>query len=417
MLDVALVRKQFPALERPIIFFDNPGGTQAARQTLEGYQYYLTNCNANHGGEFVTSRESDALIDETRAVAADFLNAARPEEIVFGQNMTSLTYILSRAIVKTFKPGDTILVTHLDHDANISPWVQAAEERGIKIRWVDFNPIDGKLNLDDLSNALKELPRLLAVGYSSNALGTINPIEKIIQMAKESGTLVYVDAVQYAPHGCIDVRKLGCDFLVCSAYKFFGPHLGILYGRFDLLEKIPAFRVRPAPALPPSKFETGTAPFETISALNGTFNYFKWLGETFGQSDILENEKEISGRRHSFVNAMKAIHAYEISLIEHMMMGLRNLNGVHIYGPHDIEDLEARVPTFSFTVKGWQPRDVAIEMDRRGINVWHGNFYALAVTQRLGLEDKGGLVRVGPVHYNTIDEVEKCLEVLSGLVS
>lgn len=416
MLDIAQIRQQFPALQHPRIFFDNPGGTQAAKQTMEGYQYYLGNCNANHGGEFSTSRESDALMDQTRSAAAAFLNASRSEEIVFGLNMTSLTYNLSRAIVRTFNPGDTIVVTHLDHDANITPWVQAAEEQGCTIRRVDFNPADGKLNLEDLKAALRDSPRLLAVGYASNSLGTINPVAEIIQMAKNEGTLVYIDAVQFAPHGCIDVQKLDCDFLVCSAYKFFGPHLGILYGKYDLLEKIPAFRVRPAPELPPGKFETGTAPFEAISAFKGTLDYFSWVGEKFYHSQSDEQLTRVSEQRLLFERAMHAIHTYELTLTEKLMLGLRHFEPIHLYGPHDIEDLKGRVPTFSFTVKGWHPRDVAIEMDRNGINIWHGNFYALAVTQRLDLEKNGGLIRVGPVHYNTHEEVDRFLDVLSRIL-
>ena len=415
MMDINRVRSLFPALERPRVFFDNPGGTQAVRHCIEGYQRYLTNCNANHGGEFITSRESDTMVDETRAAAADLLNAPRPEEIVFGLNMTSLTYIISRALVKTFEPGEKIAVTRMDHDANISPWVQAAEENGCEVLWVDFDKRSGTLNLDSLLAALDKKPRLLAAGYASNALGTINPIGRVIQMAHAAGALVYVDAVQYAPHGSIDVRALDCDFLVCSAYKFFGPHLGILYGRYDLLERIPAFRVRPAPALPPGKFETGTAQFEAISALKGTLDYFQWLGSEFGQNDDGLGEGAVSERRKLFVQAMGAIQAYEQTIIAAMLHGLLSMPGVRVFGPADLEDLEGRVPTFSFTLEGWTPRAVARRMDEAGINVWNGNFYALAVTQHLGLEESGGLVRVGPVHYNTLEEVERFLDTLKGM--
>jgi cysteine desulfurase family protein (TIGR01976 family) len=415
MIDIKRIRPLFPALERPRVFFDNPGGTQAVQHCLEGFRYYLTTCNANHGGEFITSRESDAMVDEARAAAADLLNASRPEEIVFGLNMTSLTYIISRALVRTFESGDKIAVTRMDHDANISPWVQAAEERGCEVLWVDFDKRSGTLNLDSLQAALDEKPRLLAAGYASNALGTINPIGRIIQMAHAAGVLVYVDAVQFAPHGSIDVRALDCDFLVCSAYKFFGPHLGVLYGRYDLLERIPAFRVRPAPAMPPGKFETGTASFESICAFKGTLDYFQWLGSEFGQKAENAAESPASQRRQLFTQAMGAIQAYEQTIIEAMLNGLLSMPGVHLYGPADMEDLEGRVPTFSFTMEGWTPRAVACRMDDDGINVWNGNFYALAVTQHLGLEESGGLVRVGPVHYNTLEEVERFLDVLGKL--
>ncbi len=415
MLDVARIRSQFPALKRPLVFFDNPGGTQTVRHCLDGFQYYLTHHNANHGGGFSTSRESDAMVDEARAAAADLLNASRPEEIIFGLNMTSLTYNLSRAILKTFNPGEKIVVTHMDHDANITPWIQAAEDRGCDVHWVDFNKDRGVLNLDDLQAALDEKPRLLAVGYASNALGTINPLPKIIEMAHAAGALVYVDAVQYAPHGSIDVQKLDCDFLVCSAYKFFGPHLGILYGRYNLLEKIPAYRVRPAPQLPPGKFETGTAPFESICAFKGTMKYLLWLGREYGQQNDESNANTDIGRVHLFKEAMHVIQEYEQMISRAMLTGLLSLADVRLYGPSDVENLEGRVPTFSFTVKGWTPRKVAQRMDEAGINVWNGNFYALAVTQHLGLEQAGGLVRVGPVHYNTLEEVDQFFTVMHEL--
>ncbi|MFZ2098005.1 MAG: aminotransferase class V-fold PLP-dependent enzyme, partial [Anaerolineales bacterium] len=246
-LDLTVIRSQFPALSREAIFLDNPAGTQVARTVLDRMKDYLVEHNANHEGAFATSRESDALVEEARSVAADFLNAASSSEIVFGPNMTSLTFNISRSLVRTFNPGDEIVVTRLDHDANITPWVMAAEDRGCKVTWVDFHPEDGTLNLEEMQAAIARKPRLVAVGYASNALGTINPVAKITRIAHEVGALVYIDAVQYAPHGPIDVQKLGCDFLVCSSYKFFGPHMGVLYGKYDLLDKLTAYKVRPAP--------------------------------------------------------------------------------------------------------------------------------------------------------------------------
>ena len=266
-LNLEQVRQQFPALDSKAIFFDNPGGTQVAGQVLDRMTDYLVHSNANHAGAFTTSKQSDAIISETRQALVDFFNASRAEEIVFGANMTSLTFQFSRALARTWEPGDSIVLTHLDHDANITPWVMAAEERNCQVHFVDFNLIDGTLDMKQLELALEIKPRLVAVGYASNALGTINPLEKIVKMAHSVGAQVYVDAVHYAPHGSIDVQEIGCDFLVCSAYKFFGPHIGILYGRHEILEQLSAYRVRPAPSKPPGKFETGTQNFEAIAGV------------------------------------------------------------------------------------------------------------------------------------------------------
>ncbi|HZW03132.1 MAG TPA: aminotransferase class V-fold PLP-dependent enzyme, partial [Anaerolineaceae bacterium] len=230
---------------------------------------YLVKSNANHGGSFASSRESDAIIAEARAAAADFLNAGRVEEIVFGPNMTTLTFQISRSLAKTFQAGDSLVLTRLDHDANIAPWLRLAAERGVEVHWVDFDPETGQLDLEQYERALEQQPRLVAVGYASNALGTINPLLKMVRMAHQVGALVYVDAVQYAPHGPIDVQQLGADFLACSMYKVFGPHAAMLYGRYDLLEALDAYRVRPAPSSPPGKFETGTPSFEAIAGTLG----------------------------------------------------------------------------------------------------------------------------------------------------
>jgi cysteine desulfurase family protein (TIGR01976 family) len=416
-LDSTVVRAQFPALQRPVIFLDNPGGTQIARTSLEHIQRYLVEANANHGGVFATSQDSDQRVENARQAMADFLNASRPEEIVFGPNMTSLTFNLSRALARTFQPGDTLVVTHLDHDANISPWLLAAEDRGCRIRWVDFHPEDCTLDLEDLKAALEEKPRLVAVGYASNAVGTVNPVKEITRLAHAAGALVYIDAVQYAPHAPIDVRDLDCDFLVCSAYKFFGPHLGILYGRYDLLDRLPAYRVRPAPAKPPGKFETGTGNFEHYCGLQGALEYFQWLGDTFGPAEPQAGKFEgrYSGRTLTFKKALSVVQAYEVTISRALLENLQEVPGLRLYGIADERRFDWRVPTFSFTVKGWTPRQVAERLAGQSINVWNGNFYALAVTQRLGLESSGGLVRVGATHYNTIEEVEKFGEVLRSL--
>jgi cysteine desulfurase family protein (TIGR01976 family) len=405
-LDLTQIRSQFPALSRPDIYLDNPGGTQVARTSLERIQQYLVNANANHGGSFATSRASDALVEQARAAAADFLCAARSEEIVFGPNMTSLTFNISRALARTFNPGDTIVVTRLDHDANVSPWLLAAEDRGCRIRWVDFHPEDGTLDLDDLRAALAEKPRLLAVGYASNALGTVNPVAEIVRWAHEAGALVYIDAVQYAPHGPIDVQKLDCDFLVCSAYKFFGPHAGVLYGKYALLESLAAYRVRPAPALPPGKFETGTGNFEAMCGTLGALEYLEGVGQIFGEDPDGSLAARYTGRQLTFKRAMTAIQAYEVELSKAILDVLAETPGVTIYGITDPQRFAWRVPTFSFRLAGTAPLEVAQWVGERGINIWDGNFYALSVTQRLGLEGIGGLVRVGATHYNTLAEVQ-----------
>ena len=414
-LDSPTVRAQFPALQRDCIYFDNPGGTQVARSCLERMSRYLVETNANHGGAFRTSRESDALVDQARQAAADFLNARRPEEIVFGANMTTLTYQVSRALGRILNPGDTLVVTRLDHDANISPWVQLAEERGCRVRWVDIDPADCTLDLADFEAALDERPKLAAFGYASNATGTVNPVEKMTALAHEAGALVYIDAVQFAPHGPIDVQQLGCDFLVCSAYKFFGPHLGVLYGRYELLESLPAYRVRPAPAMPPGKFETGTGNFEGMAGLLGALEYLEWLGYLYGEDYLELYAEEYDGRRQVLKQAMSVVRSYEFELSRALIETLRAVPGARIYGIQDPLRLTERVPTVSFTLAGHAPDAVAGYLAERGINVWSGNFYALAVTERLGLESAGGLVRIGAVHYNTVKEIEKLGDALYAL--
>ena len=409
------VRSHFPSLNRNAIFFDNPGGTQITRSSAARIQRYFMECNANHGGAFQTSQDSDAVVDEARQAMADFLHARRPEEIIFGANMTTLTFHISRSLARTFQPGDTIVVTRLDHDANISPWLMAAEDRGCRIRWVDFHPEDGTLDLEDMQAALREKPKLVAVGYASNALGTINPVGQIVEWAHAAGALVYIDAVQFAPHGAIDVQKLDCDFLVCSAYKFCGPHLGVLYGKYELLDSLQAYRLRPAPQNPPGKFETGTGNFEHMAGTLGAIEYFEWLGQTYGEEYHDDLAKTYSGRALALKQGMRAISAYEVNLSKALLDVFQNIPGLTLYGLQDPHKLTQRVPTFSFTLQGRDPRDVAARLGEQGIYVWDGNFYALAITQRLNLEDQGGLVRVGASHYNTLGEVEKLGQALARL--
>lgn len=408
-LDPTIIRSQFPALQQHagVIFLDNPGGTQIAQQSLARVSEYLTQHNANHGGAFATSQKSDAVLDEAHLAMADFYNAARPEEIIFGNNMTTLTLYISRSIARTWNPDDTIVVTRLDHDANSTPWVLAAQDRGVNVRWVDFDIEDGTLKLDDFAAALETHPRLVAVGYASNALGTINPVKKLVQMAHEAGAQVYIDAVQYAAHGPIDVQDLDCDFLVSSAYKFFGTHAGILYGRYDKLDELFAYKVRPAPHELPGRFETGTQNHEGIAGVLGAVEYLDWVGQTFGQDFYGKYSAHFSGRRLHLKQAMSAIRAYEFEISRAILNGLAEIPGVRLYGPEDVRRLEERVPTFAITLKGWHPRQVAEALARQNIYVWDGNYYALNVTERLGVEESGGMVRIGPVHYNTMDEVKQ----------
>jgi cysteine desulfurase family protein (TIGR01976 family) len=415
-LDISQIRAQFPALQREAIFFDNPAGTQVAQQVLNRMNQYMVEMNANVHGAFATSRESDILLDEARSAAADFLGASRPEEVVFGPNMTSLTFNLSRSLARWLEPGDEIVVTRLDHDANITPWTLVAEDCGCKVRWVDFDVETGELNLESLASALEYKPKIVAVGYASNALGTINPVAEITRMAHDVGSLVFVDAVQYAPHGPIDVTKLGCDFLTCSSYKFFGPHQGLLYGKYDLLEQLKAYKVRPASDKVPDKFETGTKNHEGIAGILGALEYLGWVGETFG-GDYEEQYTGIyEGRQLQLRKAMAAIRAYEYEISRALLEVVTRTPGVRLYGPADPQKLEDRVPTFAINVEGVHPRVVAEKLDNDGIYVWDGNYYALAVTERLGVEDSGGMVRIGPAHYNTLDEIARFAASLGRIV-
>jgi len=327
--------------------------------------------------------------------------------------MTTLTLHLSRSLARTLSPGDEIVVTRLDHDANISPWLLVAEDRACKVTWVDFDVEDCTLKLDDFEKALARKPKIVAFGYASNAVGTVNPVHKIAEMAHTAGALVYVDAVQYAPHGPIDVQSLGVDFLVCSSYKFFGPHAGILYGRYELLDELKAYKVRPAPDSLPGKWETGTQNHEGIAGVLGALEYFEWLGKTFGgeQEEGLR-ERGYRGRRLELKKALTAIRAHEFEVSRTLLATLTGIPGLRLYGLADPRRLDERVPTFSFTLAGKHPRLVAEALAAENIYVWDGNYYALAVTERLGVEASGGMVRVGAAHYNTLDEIERLGEVL-----
>jgi cysteine desulfurase family protein (TIGR01976 family) len=414
--DLQTYRRFFPSLsqtiqEYPVTYFDNPGGTQVPSAVLDAMTAYLTRANANTGGAFANSRRTDAIIAEARAAMADFLNADA-DEIIFGANMTTLTFAISRSLGCAFQSGDEILVTTLDHDANIAPWL-ALRESDVVIQIADIDPATCTLNMDDLHSKLSPRTKLVAIGYASNAVGTINDLATITKWAREVGALVFVDAVQYAPHGPIDIRALDCDFLVCSAYKFFGPHLGILYGKRPLLEQLVAYKVRPAPNQPPDKFETGTLNHEGIAGLLGTLDYLTMLGRD--HADLYPDEyPDWSGRRRALKLAMRAIQEYERGLVAYLLEHLNSVPGLSVLGLTRPEDLPRRVPTVACVSNRYLPRDMARELGERGIFTWDGNYYAMALMERLGLGEHGAL-RIGLAHYNTVEEIDRLLAMLRDL--
>jgi cysteine desulfurase family protein (TIGR01976 family) len=415
---VSSLRKEFPALQqtangRPLIFFDGPGGTQVHGSVIEAMSRYFIEANSNACGAFLFSRRTDETRDKARRALADFVNASRPEEIVFGANMTTLTFHISRSIGKLLSEGDEIVVTHLDHDGDIAPWL-ALQERGAVVRWADVDLSDCTLDMASLEAAITPRTKLAAVGYASNATGAINDVRRIAEMAHAVGAWLYVDAVHYAPHGPIDVQAIDCDFLVCSTYKFFGPHLGVLYGRYELLDLLPAYQVRPASNDPPDKFETGTPNFEAQAGATAAVDYLASVGRRFG-SEFTEEFPGFEGRRQDLKAGMVAIRAYEREQCQRLVTGLQEIAGLHIYGITDLARFDQRVPTVSFTLEGLTPNEIARRLDAANIFVWDGNFYALAVTERLGLEEHGGLVRVGLAHYNTAEEVDTLLGVLADM--
>lgn len=419
-IDVERVRAQFPALEmtvgdRPAVFLDNPGGTQVPRAVVEAMSDYLLQSNANHGGAFATSRRSDAILREAHAAVADLINAPSPDEIVFGPNMTTLTFSVSRALGREIGPGDEIVVTRMDHDANITPWVMMAEDRGATVRWVDFDVETYTLDMAGLRNLLGERTRIVAVGYASNSTGTVHDIATITQWAHEVDALVFVDAVQYAPHGPIDVQALGCDLLVASAYKFFGPHVGVLYGRYGLLDRLHAYKVRPAPGRPPGKFETGTQNHEGIAGTLAAIDYLADLGRDFGAA-YQDCYPELGGRRLNLRAGMSVVRDYDHRLSAAILDELETIPGVRIHGITDRNRLDERVPTVSFSWDGRHPQEIAAALGSQAVFVWDGNYYALAVTERLGLEDRGGMVRVGAVHYNSLAEIQRLGSTLRAMI-
>lgn len=415
--DVAALRQEFPALGleqdgAPLAFFDGPGGTQVPQRVIDAVTDYYRTSNANDGGAFVTSRRSDAIVAEAHAALADLLNAGSPEEIKFGANMTTLTFHLSRSIGASLAPGDEVIVTTLDHEANVSPWRAMAADRGLTVRTVDIRPADGTLDLDDLRAKLSSRTRLVAFGYASNAIGTINPVAEIVGLAHEAGALTYVDAVHYAPHGPIDVAALDTDFLACSVYKFFGPHLGVVYGKAAVLEQLPAYKVRPAH----DRFETGTANFEGIAGALAAVDYLGSVGSRFGGAFTGEFPG-MAGRRLDLHAGLRAIRTYEMALFGRLLAGLTRIEGIRLWGIADPARLSERTPTAAITLAGCSPRAAAEALGRQGITAWDGNFYALALIERLGLVETGGVLRIGLTHYNTNAEVDRLLDAVERIVA
>ncbi len=406
---IEAVRGRFPALGvtddgRPRVYFDAPGGTQICQDAIDGMVAHLRSGTANSGGDFVTSRETDALSEAAHQSMADLLGA-EPGEIAFGANMTSLTFAASRALAQGWQADDELVLSRLDHDANVAPWLLIARDKQMKVRWIDFDPETGVLDLEALPGLIGPQTRLVAVGGASNALGTLNDIPRIAQLVKTgSDALLFVDAVQSVPHVPTDVRTLGCDLLVCSPYKFFGPHQGVLWGRADLLASIEAYKVRPADPNPPAhRFETGTASFEAQGGVLGTIEYLDWLGGHFCSAN---------SRPERLRSAMEACVTYERELGDRLLAGFATIPGLKLWGR---PTMDGRVPTFAITIDGHHPDDVARALAEQGIFAWSGHFYAVEVIARLGLEESGGLVRIGLCHYSTAAEVDRLIDALRAL--
>jgi cysteine desulfurase family protein (TIGR01976 family) len=408
-LDLEWVRTQFPSLSRQVngrtaAFLDAPGGTQVAQRVIDAIENYLRTSNANTCGAYVTSRETDQMIASARSAMGDFLGCDS-DEIVFGPNMTTLTYAISRAIGRELSPGDEILLTHLDHDANVSPW-RALEERGAKIQFADINDEDCTLNMEDLARKLSSRTKVVAVGYASNAVGTINDVKTVVRLAHEVGALAYIDAVHYAPHGPIDIRDLNCDFLVCSTYKFFGPHMGVLYGKREHLARLQPYKLRANTNSVPQRWEWGTLNHECIAGIRACVDYLEELGRRSVQK---------ASRREAILAAYRAIHSHERQLAQKMLEGLSEIRGLKLYGIADPARVDSRCPTFAVRIDGHTPLELATRLGDQGIFTWDGNYYALNLTERLGVEQSGGFLRIGFVHYNTQQEVDRVLHALNQL--
>jgi cysteine desulfurase family protein (TIGR01976 family) len=410
-LDLDWVRSQFPSLSQtvnghPATFLDGPGGTQVPQRVIDAISDYLKRDNANTCGAYATSRHTDAMLAGARSAMADFVGCD-PDEIVFGPNMTSLTFAISRSIGRELGPGDEIVLTHLDHDANVSPW-HALEERGVTIRMAEIREEDCTLDMDDLARKITDRTKLVAVGYASNAVGTINDVAKIVRLAHQRGAMAYIDAVHYAPHGPIDVRALDCDFLVCSTYKFFGPHMGVLFGKREHLKRLDPYKVRANTNAVPNRWEWGTLNHECIAGITACVDYLADLGRRVNPS--------ASARRAAVLAAYDAIQKYEHGLMNSLIRGLLSIPGLKLYGIRDPKRFDQRCPTIAVRVKGHTPLELATRLGERGFFTWDGNYYALNLTERLDVEKDGGFLRIGLAHYNTENEVSRLLAALKEIV-
>jgi cysteine desulfurase family protein (TIGR01976 family) len=388
-----------------VVYLDGPAGTQVPQRVIQAVSDYFSRCNANHGGLFATSRESDELLWSCYEAAADLLGSDDPATIAFGPNMSTLTLALSRALARTWKRGDEIIVTQLDHDANVTPWVLAAKDAGAVVHMVKIRRADCTLDLDELRSLLSRRTRLVAVGCASNGVGTINPVKEICQWARDVGAFTFLDAVHYAPHALIDVQSMGCDFLVCSAYKFFGPHVGIQWGRREVLESLTAYKLRAAPNELPGKWMTGTQVHECIAGVRAAIDYLADLGR------MLKQDQQLDTRR-ALVAAYQAIRDYETELTLKLLAGLSEMPAIRVWGITDPARIDERLPTVAITHREQSSRQVAEYLGGRGIFAWHGNYYAINLTEALELEPEG-MVRLGLVHYNTPAEVERLLQTLA----
>ena len=411
-LDLANIRSQFPSLAQtvnghPAVFFDGPGGTQVPQRVIDAISDYLRRDNANSGGNYPTSRRTDAMIAAAREAMADFFHCAA-DEVVFGQNMTSLTFAFSRAIGRELGPGDEILVTRLDHDANVSPWLAMAGERGVTVRWAEIHDEDCTLDLADLASKINENTKLVAVGYASNAVGTLNPVKAITRLAHAAGALAFIDAVHYTPHGLIDVAALDCDFLVCSTYKFFGPHMGVLYGKREHLQRMRPYKVRPLTDAVPFRWEFGTLNHECIAGITACVDYIADIGR--------HARPDVADRRGAIVAAYEVIHEHESKLLRRTVEGLSKIPGAKIYGITDPARFNERCATLAVRIDGHSPLQLATKLGELGFFTWDGNYYALNLTEHLDVEKSGGFLRIGLVHYNTLEEVDRMLAALRDIV-
>jgi cysteine desulfurase family protein (TIGR01976 family) len=411
-LDLAYVRSQFPSLAQtvngnPAAFLDGPGGTQVPQRVIGAISGYLSRDNANTAGAYATSRRTDAMIADARSAMADFLHCGA-DEVAFGPNMTTLTFAMSRAIGREFKPGDEIIVTRLDHDANVSPWLAMAEDRGITVRWVEIHDEDCTLDMADLASKINAKTKLVAAGYASNAVGTINPVKEIVRLAHAAGALAYIDAVHYGPHGLIDVAALDCDFLACSTYKFFGPHMGVLFGKREHLQSLRPYKVRPNTNAIPNCWEWGTLNHEGIAGIAACVEYLADIGR--------RSRPEARTRRAAVEAAYEAIHEHESGLLRKMMSGLQQIPGLKIYGITDPARFHERCATLAVRIENHTPLELATKLGERGLFTWDGNYYALNLTEHLEVEKSGGFLRIGLVHYNTGEEVDRLLAALREIV-